>query len=242
MLHTKERQSLIQGAKDSFPLVLAAMPFGIVFGALGQAQGLSDWVVMAISLFVFAGASQFIAVTLLASGAVLPVIIATVFVVNVRHSLYAVSLIPFVRHFSVKTRFFMGFTLTDETFAVVYNQASKRVGQTGLHYYYFGSAGLMYLNWQFCTWIGIATGNQFPQLTEFGLDVAMVVAFIGIVVPHLKMPSHWLCALTAGFGGVLTYDWPHQTGLLFSSLSAIIVGVLAEKYQGKHKQHGVQQK
>lgn len=228
MKSTNNMSHSIRGAKDSLPLILAAMPFGIVFGALGHAQGLSDWVVMAISIFVFAGASQFIAVTLLASGATLPVIILTVFVVNLRHSLYAVSLIPFVRHFSSKIRVLMGFLLTDETFAVAYNEASKRVGQSGLNYYYFGSAGLMYLNWQLCTWIGIVTGNQFPQLTEFGLDVAMVVAFIGIVVPHLKMPSHWLCAVVAGVGGVLTYEWPHQTGLLFCSVLAISVGVLSE--------------
>lgn len=48
---------------------------------------------------VFAGASQFIAITLMASGASLPVIVLTVFVVNLRHMLYAVSLIPYVKEF-----------------------------------------------------------------------------------------------------------------------------------------------
>jgi predicted branched-subunit amino acid permease len=56
----------------------------------------------------------------------------------------------------------------------------------------------------------------------------MVVAFIGIVVPNLKLPSHWLCAITAAVSGLLTYQWPHQTGLLLSSLVAIVVGVITE--------------
>jgi 4-azaleucine resistance transporter AzlC len=222
-----------QGAKDSFPLVVAAMPFGIVYGALGQSQGLSDWVVMAISIFVFAGASQFIAITLLATGAALPVIVSTVFIVNLRHSLYAVSLIPFVKHLSSQIRIAMGFVLTDETFAVVYNRLSNQADRN-ITAYYFGSAGFMYLNWQLCTLIGIVAGNNYPQLTEYGLDVAMVVAFIGIVVPHLKLSSHWICAIVAGVSGILTYQWPHQTGLLFSSILAIVMGVTAENLMKKH--------
>ena len=79
----------------------------------------------------------------------------------------------------------------------------------------------MYLDWA-------VAGNQFPQLSSFGLDIAMVVAFIGIVVPHLKMPSHWVCALVAALSGTITYDWPNQSGLLFSSVIAIISGVVLE--------------
>lgn len=222
-----------QGAKDSFPLVVAAMPFGIVYGALGQSQGLSDWVVMAISIFVFAGASQFIAITLLATGAALPVIISTVFIVNLRHSLYAVSLIPYIKHLSAKIRIAMGFGLTDETFAVVYNRLNNETNRKDITFYYLGSAGFMYLNWQICTLFGIIAGNTYPQLTEYGLDVAMVVAFIGIVVPHLKLSSHWICAIVAAVSGILTYQWPHQTGLLFSSILAIVLGVTTENVMTK---------
>jgi hypothetical protein len=46
----------MSGVKDTFPLVVAAIPFGLVFGAMGQAQGLADWVTLGISIFVFAGA------------------------------------------------------------------------------------------------------------------------------------------------------------------------------------------
>ena len=66
-----------RGAKDTLPLIFAAMPFGIVYGAMAQAQGLPPWLIMAISICVFAGASQFIAITLLAAGAPLYVIILT---------------------------------------------------------------------------------------------------------------------------------------------------------------------
>lgn len=221
-------QSTIEGARDTFPLVVAAIPFGIVYGALGATQGLPDWVIIAISMLVFAGSAQFIAVTLLATGANLTVIVLTVFVVNLRHLLYAVSLIPYVKKFSQLKRLPMAFTLTDETYAIAFNRATQDNPSSHFAHYYLGSAAFMYLNWQLCTWIGLVAGNRVPQLTSFGLDIAMVVAFIGIVVSHLKMPSHWVCALVAALSGTLTYDWPNQSGLLFSSVIAIISGVVLE--------------
>lgn len=227
-MNASRGSAIFQGIKDSLPLIVAAIPFGIVYGALAQTQGLADWITVAISILVFAGASQFIAVTMLAAGAALPIIVLTVFIVNLRHSLYSIALVPFIQRYSNKIRMFMGFALTDETFAVTYNRATSPRGLQDLKYYYLGSAGAMYLNWQICTWVGIVAGNHFPSLTSFGLDIAMVVAFIGIVVPHLKLTSHWLCAIVALTGGLLTYHWPHQSGLLFSSLLAIMVGVWSE--------------
>ena len=95
MMSTKAKSSLfLQGAVDSSPLILAAIPFGLIFGALAITTGLSAWATLSMSLFVFAGASQFIAVSLLASATALPVILLTVFVVNLRHMLYAASLMP----------------------------------------------------------------------------------------------------------------------------------------------------
>ena len=75
---TKSKSQLfLQGAVDSSPLILAAIPFGLIFGALAITTGLSAWATLGMSLFVFAGASQFIAVSLLASAAALPVILLT---------------------------------------------------------------------------------------------------------------------------------------------------------------------
>jgi len=85
-----------RGCWDILPLIIAAIPFGIVYGAMGQSLGLTEWQVMGMSLFVFAGSSQFIAVTLLASAAAFPIICLTVFIVNLRHMLYAASLMHVV--------------------------------------------------------------------------------------------------------------------------------------------------
>jgi len=218
-------ESFLRGGRDTIPLIIAAAPFGLVYGALAISQGLSEWIIMAMSLFVFAGASQFVAVTLLASATAYPVILMTVFIVNLRHMLYAASLMPQLAKVSAWLRIPMAFWLTDETFAVISNRLSQAKNDDGFTSYYLGSGIFMYSSWVFFSWLGMTLGQEIPNITRWGLDVAMVVAFVTIVVPLLKKRADWACAVTAGVSAILTYHWPHQTGLLFSSFIAIAVGV-----------------
>ncbi|WP_448213563.1 AzlC family ABC transporter permease [Colwellia sp. MEBiC06753] len=219
---------LLLGMKDCAPLIIAATPFGIIYGALGEGASLSFWAVLAMSLFVFAGSAQFIAVGLLASATSWPVIVLTTFFVNFRHLLYAANLLPHIKDFKQRIRIPMAFLLTDESFAVASNYLKQNGDKPNFCWYYFGAAGLMYLNWQLCTLIGLLIGQRVPNMAEWGLDMAMVVAFIGIVVPCLHNRATLACAVVAGGLSLITYQWPHKTGLLFSALVAIIVAMYLE--------------
>jgi len=227
-MHTPARQMWL-GALETLPLVVAAFPFGIVFGAMAHANGLSFAVSVGMSALVFAGASQFIAVTLVASATILPVIVLTVFVVNLRQMLYSANLMHHVERWPQSLRAFLAFFLTDETFAAVTDRNNRHPGEPGLRWFYAGSAGFMYSFWQLSTVLGYTLGERIPGLADWGLDVAMIVAFIGIVVPALKRRADWACACVAFFSALLTHSWPHQSGLLFSSLLAIAVGMWLSK-------------
>lgn len=222
-------QLFFLGMKDSSPLILAAIPFGIIYGALAQSTSLSPWTVLAMSLFVFAGSAQFIAVGLIASATSWPIIVLTTFFVNFRHLLYAANLLPHVKSYSQTIRIPMAFLLTDESFAVASNYLQQHSNQKNFNWYYFGSALFMYINWQLCTLIGLYIGQSVPDMASWGLDMAMVVAFIGIVVPCLHNKATVACALVAGGCSIITYQWPHKTGLLFSAVAAIAVAMTIEK-------------
>src|SRR5215203_1050550 len=88
------RQEFWAGVRATFPLVIGAIPFAILFGALAQASGMTAVGAAVMSALVYAGSAQFIAIGLLASGAGIGVILLTTLVVNLRHMLYAVSLAP----------------------------------------------------------------------------------------------------------------------------------------------------
>ena len=234
--HSKTRLFLL-GARDIIPLILAAIPFGLVFGALAQSNGLSNSAIISMSLFVFAGASQFIAATLLGKAAI-PVILFTVFIVNLRHMLYSAALAPHVKKEPHWLRSIMSFWLTDESFATVSNYISQKTGtQHHLPSYYLGAAINMYVCWQISTWLGMIMGQSTPDMTDWGLDIAMIVAFIGIVIPTLRNKARWACALTALVCALITHDWPHQTGLLASSILAIAIGVLLSHIEPQ-REHG----
>jgi len=214
--------------RDTFPLVVGAIPFGIIFGAVAVTTGFSAWGTMGLSALVFAGSAQFIAIGLVAQGVPSGFVLLTTFVVNLRHALYAASLGVYMKHLPQKWLAPLGFCLTDETYAVAARRYASKDTSPYKHWYYLGSAVLMYTNWQICTLIGVVTGQQLRSLGDLGLDYAMVVTFIGIVIPFVTTRPMFLCAVVAGVVAILTMDVPNKMGLMVAAICGIVAGVIAE--------------
>lgn len=157
-----------QGARDMLPMLLGAIPFGIIFGSLAGAAGLDPWQTQGMSLLVFAGSAQFIAISLLTGGAGIAVVLLTTFVVNLRHALYSASLQPYVRHLPKRWRMPLAFWLTDEAYAVVVQRYARGDKGAYRHWYFLGAALAMYCNWQLCTLVGVLFGQAVPNIGEWG--------------------------------------------------------------------------
>jgi len=223
------------GANATLPLIVGAIPFGILFGTLAGPSGLSVGATLAMSLIVFAGSAQFIALGLLAGGAGLGVIVATTLVVNLRHLLYAAALLERVKQLPQRWRIPMAFWLTDETFAAVSNRLLTAADDANAHWFYLGSALAMYGNWQLCTWLGLALGGLFPDMTHWGLDFAMSVTFLGMVAPYLRNRPMWLCVIGAGAMAMATWQMPHKLGLIVAALCGIALGYSAHRLQQRRE-------
>ncbi len=222
------RQECLAGMRAIIPLVVGATPFGMLFGALAITAGLSPWATMGMSLIVFAGSSQFVAAGLIGQGAGIGVIVLTTFVVNLRHALYAASLGPYFRHLSHRWLAPMAFLLTDESYAAVIARFEQADQSPNKHWFYLGGALLMYANWQVWTLAGIIAGQSLDRVGDLGLEFAMVVTFIGIVVPLIRQWPMLLCALVAGGSAMLFYSLPHQLGLILAALCGIATGIVAQ--------------
>ncbi len=222
-----------RGARDTVPLIVGAIPFGVIFGALAIGSGLSLAATVGMSLFVFAGSAQFIALGLVAAGVSLPLILLTTFVVNLRHFLYAASLSRRMAAIAEWKKALCAFWLTDESFAVmaakITNESpGSRLSDEELTSYYLGSAVSMYSNWQLCTLAGALFGKILPGVASWGLDFAMPVTFIGMLVPYLKTLPMATAAVTAGSVAVLASAFPSKLGLLTAALAGIVAGTLTE--------------
>jgi 4-azaleucine resistance transporter AzlC len=233
-------QSFAAGTRDTVPMLVGAAPFGVIFGSLVTTNLLAAWQGQFMSLSVFAGSSQFIALTLVASHAGLLVIWFATFIVNLRHMLYGASLLPHVSHLPMRWRLLLGFLLTDETFAVMDTYCRRHADSPTRHWYFLGSGLSMYLNWQIWTVIGLAFGAIFPQLQSLGLDFAMAATFIAIVVPQLKHFPFLGAALVAGFFSYVFKGFPYQLGLMCSVALGVAAGLVLMRLRAgaSAKKHG----
>ncbi|WP_137937123.1 AzlC family ABC transporter permease [Chitinivorax sp. B] len=218
-----------RGMRDTVPLMVAAAPFGVIFGTLAGTSGLDIWQAQAMSLAIYAGSAQFIGLSLFAGQAGLLVLWLTTFIVNLRHLLYAAKLLPDVKHLPQRWRVPLAFWLTDETFAVVNRHFENGADIRFRHWYFAGAALPFYCNWNVWTFLGLTVGRQFPELSSMGLDFAMCVTFIGIVVPSLKQRPMLAAAVSAGVVALLTASWPFKLGLIAAALVGVVVGICLEK-------------
>lgn len=217
------------GARDTIPMMVGAAPFGVIFGTLVTSGPLDLWQGQLMSLAVFAGSAQFIALGLIAGHAGFVVVWATTCVVNVRHLLYSATLAPYVAHLPARWRWTLAALLTDEVFAVAYSHYRHAPpGAIGPHYF-LGSGVAMYVNWQLWTLAGLVFGAAFPRLQSLGLDFAMVATFIAIVVPQLVALRYVAAAATAGLLAMLCAAWPYKLGLLAAVAGGVAVGLVLSK-------------
>lgn len=204
------------------------IPFGLIYGVVALAAGLTPAQAQAMSAIVFAGSAQFIGAELMGKGAPLPVLWLTTFVVNVRHLLYSAQLGPDLQHLSRGWRFLLAYLLTDEAYATTaVHYADPQTPLTHKHWFFLGAGMMLWLTWQTSTAVGVFLGAEIPA--SWGLDFALALTFIGIVVPLLTTRPMLAAAVVAGVTAVLAHTLPYNLGLVFAGLAGIGVGVWMEK-------------
>ena len=223
-----QRRELLQGIKAELPITLGVTPFGLIYGVLATAAGLSPALAIAMSSIVFAGSAQFIGAQLFGAGTPGIIIILTTFVVNLRHALYSFSAAPYLQRLPLRWHLLLAYLLTDEAYAVTITHYRDQSTPPGNKHWYFLGAGLtLWTVWQLTTIVGVAVGAQIPE--TWALDFTLALTFIGIVIPTLNDRPNIAAALSAGVVAVMSFDLPYKLGLIIASLTGILVGVWLER-------------
>ena len=185
-----QRAALAEG----WPVLVTVMVVGVPFGIVARQAGLAPAEIMAMSLFVFAGASQFAMVQLFRDGTAWPLIGATVLLINLRHLLMATALRPYFAGVSTWRRLAAAYVLTDEAFAMAIGWFRR--GRTELAYYATFAVAL-YVLWNTATVIGMLLGPVIGDPRRFGVDFAISGTFIAIVVLGVRRRADVAVALVA---------------------------------------------
>ena len=213
------------------PLQLGVAPFGLVFGVLGIASGLTPLQTIMLSSIVFGGASQVVFVQLW--GALVPptVVGASVSVINLRHALYSASIAPYLRHLPLHWRIPLAYLLTDEAYAVTIHRLRNEPNSPYQHYHLLGTGMTLWVCWQITTITGVLFGATIPQ--SWSLGFAIPLTFIALVAPVLRRRADLVACLTAGVISIVGQPLPWKSWIIFAAIGGIAAGYLTHRLAGR---------
>jgi 4-azaleucine resistance transporter AzlC len=173
-----------QGLKDIAPMVLAYAPIAALWGTTAAAKGFSPFEATLMSIWVYSGATQFVATDLWATAPAV-LLVFTAAIVSLRHVLMSASVSRHMAGFGKGRASFLLFWLTDEAWAMIERRAVKYPISPS---YFFGVSFPLWPNWALFTWIGAMLGNRFGDGRVIGLDFAFAAMFIAVLAGFWKGP------------------------------------------------------
>ncbi len=208
--------------KMTIPVLMGYIPLGMAFGLLLSKLLIPWYYAFFMSLFIFAGAGQFLALGLFAAQATVLEIGVAIFLLNLRHSFYGLSMLSVMRDFSWKKQYII-FGLTDETFALLKTSEVKKEQRERV---YLIITALNQAYWIAGSVIGAVLGNIIPfdyRGIEFSLTALFVVLSIDLYNKS-KQQKPSLVSIAIGFMGMMVF--PSDKMLILSLSIAAIVLVL----------------
>jgi 4-azaleucine resistance transporter AzlC len=212
------------GLRDILPAALAAIPIGLLFGALCVGKGLSPLEVALMSALVCAGAAQFAAVEIWGHPVPIAALMFSTLLVNARHVLMGASLGPKTGAFTPLQRMLGFYVLSDENWAL----SERRTASRPLKPAYFLTMGaVLYVNWVSWTTLGAVAGALFGDPRRLGADFAFTALFIGLVAGFWKGRSTAATVAASALVAALTYvlagpPWHVAAGALAGITAAYI--------------------
>ena len=199
------KQTVKNAFFKSLPVMAGYVVLGIGFGILLKRAGYGLFWSFLMSLTIYAGSMQYVAVSLLTSGASLITVALTTLMVNARHLFYGLSMIGKYQD-AGKKKAYMIFSLTDETYSLLCGDDAPE--QVDLHWYQFFVSLFDQSYWIVGCVIGSLLGTLFTFDTA-GIDFSMTALFVTVFV------EQWLTTRN---------HWPAVIGLLVSIACVAIFG------------------
>lgn len=219
---------LYAGVKLGIPIAIGYIPIGIAFGVLTTSTGISMRIGIALSSILYAGASQFVGVGMMAAGASVVEIVMTTLILNFRHFIMSSSLSQRMPD-AISARFLalLAYGITDETFSVASIQPERILDP----FIVLGLNLIAYLAWNFGTILGLVLGDAIPDAIAVSMGIALYAMFVGLLIPGLKnsRPMTRVVIISVVISTIFYYIPP------FSSLSSgwrILIATIVASFAG----------
>jgi 4-azaleucine resistance transporter AzlC len=224
------RAAFIEGCRDSVPMLIGIVPFGIVCGIGAVAAGASPVAALAMSMIMFSGAAQIVATQLLSSGAPFAVILLSCLVVSLRLLMYSAAMAPYLRTLDHRWRSLLAFVLTDQAFAGTLQRFRDSDDVRANASYFLGSGAMLWIVWQFATLAGVLAGAFIPA--SWHLEFVVPLCFLAVLVPLLHDRVSVLVFAVSAIAVVALDDMPLRLSMICAGLLGIATGVIGDKAIG----------
>ena len=222
------RPGWLIGVIQAGPIVLGYVPIGLAFGVLAQKAGISILNTLLMSLLVYAGSSQLIAVGLFASGVPALSVILTTFVVNLRHVLLSAALSPYLKGWRKWEIAAFAYELTDESFAI---HSVRFASGTPSKAEVLATNATAQVAWISGTWLGIVVGQSITDVKPLALDYVLPAMFIALLVLQIKDRVQVGVALATGVLSVgLLLMGVGQWNVIAATLVGATIGMVLETW------------
>lgn len=202
--------------------------WGAVSGVAMVKGGLSVPLSLAMTLLVYSAGAQLGALTLMASGAPLWVIVAATLCVNLRFVIFSAGMRPFLIGLPFLKRVLLGYLCADLSYILFVRRFGKEPGPApGQIPYLLGTTLLNWLAWQLATVVGIVFADVIP--TAWGLGYAGVLALLGLSCSLLVDRKSALAAAVAFVAALLTQHLPLRLNIVVAIAAAVSVGMLLDR-------------
>ncbi len=223
MIETTKKNQLIEGMKAGIPVILGFVPVGIAYAIMARQAGLTVAQTCGMSLSVFAGASQMMAVGMYTQGAGLIAMILATFILNLRHLIMSTCVMNRMKDGKIGSRLLAAFGVTDESFAIFTTVQQEKCTVN----YLLGLVMVTYTSWNVGTFIGAVASDFLPAILSASLGIALYAMFLGLLVPNIKGNRRLglLVLLTALCNTLLSQFMASSWSLIISTLLCAFLGV-----------------
>ncbi len=213
------------GVRAGAPVVLGFIPVAFAYAIAAAKVGLSIWETVLMSLSVFAGASQMMAVGMLAQDAGVFAIIFATFIINLRHFIMSTCVFNIMEPAPKGLKLLSSFWVTDESFALF----TVEKEQPRSIWFYFGMVTMTYSSWVLGGLMGALAVSFLPKIISDSLGIALYAVFIALLIPSVKknLRLALLVISTAGLNALLRLVMDGSWALIVSTLVCAAVGVFA---------------
>lgn len=202
MSSSMKTKGWIQGVKDGLPLLGGYIPVAISFGVIAVQAGFTTLEATLISVFIYAGASQFLFVAMVASGSPLLLAVCMTLLVNVRHVVYAPNLVPYLPQSKAWPYLMHG--LTDQIFALAHTRLPTMEDAKKVDWFK-GVSLVAWFSWIIGTAIGGIAGDSLTHkwpVLESVMPFALPALFLALLAPKFAN-NLWRFTLLVTIGAAL---------------------------------------